>query len=532
MLRNYLVVAFRNLVRHKGYSAINISGLAFGIACCLLTFLYVRDEVTYDRFHRNGDAIYRATSSFKTPRSGPDLAGLTPPPLARALKTEFPEVKEGVRFWNWQSVVRRGDRLTVENVHFVDPAFLKVFSFPLLRGAPATALQDPNAVVLSEDVAQRYFGQEDPIGRVLSFRVGKTFQDLTVMGVAQRIPENSSIRFDILVPFEKIALAEGQQYATSWFNFSVATFVQLSDPRAARNLESKLPLLEQKYLKGDPNMEIHLHLQPLADIHLNPGVISGPLGPVGNPVYSYVLSGIALFVLLIACVNFTVLSIARSTVRTREIGIRKVVGAARSQIMRQFWGEALLFSALALVLGIALAELFLPSFCRLVNKRLAFDFYTSWTTLVAMSGITVSAGLLAGSYPSLVLSGFQPVEVLKGRLRIGRSSPLTMVLVVFQFVLSIFLIVCTLGMSEQLDYLKTKDLGYNDKNLVGFSTRSREGARLLEVYRNALAGDRNVLCVTGCMEGLSRSPVKAEGVEFITFHYRVDYDYIDAFRIC
>jgi putative ABC transport system permease protein len=538
MFKHYLTIALRNFRKKKIYSLINLFGLAIGIACCLLIWAYIHDEWTYDRFHQNAETIFRVTPSFKSASGEMQLSSQTPPPLAAALKQDFPEIKEAVRYWRWANVVRYEDKLLTERVYFVDPALLAVFSFPLLQGDPAHVLDDPNALVLSQRAAQRYFGRADPIGKRLSIKLGETFHDFVVTGIAQDVPQNSSLQFDFLVSFDKVAMVRGQQYATNWGNYAITTFVQLHDKIQAAALNAKFPQFVRKYLGdeiknyyGGDERALQFRLQALTDIHLNPEIGGGALAPVSDPINSYVLSGIAFFVLSIACINFMNLSIARSSSRMKEIGVRQVTGAQRVQLMKQFWGEAFLMSFLALLLGLVLAELFLPTFSTLANKKLALDYQASWTALLMMLGLTGLTGLIAGSYPALVLSSFKPVEVLQGKLKMGGSGILTKSLIVTQFALSVFLIVGMMIMHKQVNFFKTTNLGYDDRQLIRIPTETEAGEQLMELYRNELASDQRVLHVSGSQWGESNTPVEAEGIKFSTTHFKIDYEYLKTFGI-
>jgi len=448
MLKHYLTIALRNFRKHKTYSFINLFGLAIGIACCLLILTYIHDEWTYDRFHPNAETIFRVVSLTREKSGEVRPSSQTQPPLGPALQQDIPEVKTVVRFWRWANVVRYEDKLTTERVHFADPALLTVFSFPFIEGDPARALADPNSVVITQQTAARYFGDDDPLGKRLSIRLGETDHDFIVSGVVQDMPENSSLKFNFLISFDKVAMVRGQQYATNWGNFAITTFVQLQDKAQAVAVNAKFPQFVKKYLGeeiknfwGGNEQAIQFQLQAFTDIHLNPQIGGGALERVSDPKNSYILAGIAFFVLLIACINFMNLAIARSSSRLKEIGVRQVTGAQRSQLLRQFWGEAFLMSTLALLLGLVLAELFMPFFSELAGKKLALNYHAGWTTLAGLLSLTWLTGLIAGSYPALMLSRLKPVEVLHGKLKVGGSGILTKSLVVIQFALSVFLII-------------------------------------------------------------------------------------------
>ncbi|MCK5329372.1 MAG: ABC transporter permease, partial [Candidatus Latescibacteria bacterium] len=421
MFRNYLTVAVRNLVRHKVYSFINISGLAIGIAFCILTLLYVRHEWSYDTFHQNSDRIYLTRYVYE-PSGNRTPTGSTPPILAPTVLENFPEIQRVVRVYGWGikdgTPVRYGEKLFNRSGYYVDPPFFEMFSFPRVSGNLRTALQNIHSVVISREMARMYFEDENPLDKRVSIRIREKLEDFVVTGVVD-IPENSSLQFDFLLSYE----LKGKP-SSGWGQCNVYTYIQLVNPMQAADLERKFPSFVEKYIPaatqrafgGDQG--IQLQLMPLPDLYLNT-VIREWLTAQSNPVYSYIFSGIALAVLLIACVNFMNLSVGLSSTRFKEVGMRKVVGATRTHLMRQFFGESILLSVLALLVGAAFAELALPTFNALVGRNLSMDYGSDW---LALLGLVLIVGLAAGSYPALVLSGFHPVEVLKGRLRIGGTS--------------------------------------------------------------------------------------------------------------
>ncbi|MCI0695559.1 ABC transporter permease [candidate division KSB1 bacterium] len=543
MLKNYLKVALRSLLRQKAYSFINIFGLAVGLACCILIFLFVQHEWSFDAFHQNAGKIFRVIQDEKNAGGERTLSAYQPLPLAPALREEFPAITRAVRFIPSSNViVKHGEASFSENVLFADSPMFEMFSFQLLQGDPATALQNPNAIVLSEKMAQKYFHNAEPLGQRLALNFGNQFEDFVVTGVAQNAPENSSIRFDFVLPYIKYPAYESA--LKRWNSNRTSTFIQLADMHEATALENQFPPFVEKYFgaliqaaQSDGQLTkdadaFQLRLQALTDIHLNPN-FANSIEPASNPVYSYILAGIAVLVLLIACFNFMILAVGRSTSRAKEVGIRKVVGAGRVQLLRQFFGEALLLSFIALLLGIGMAELFLPEFNQLAGKNLAITYGGNWAFLLAMLALMLLVGLAAGSYPAIFLSHFQPVAVLKDKINFGGGNRLTHALVVIQYALSIFLIAGTLVMMKQMDFLKSQKLGYNEENVVAirtFTGWNNEGARRLEVFRNALAGRSEIKNVAGTIysftRGWSEEGFKSEGVERSAYVYRVDENYL------
>jgi putative ABC transport system permease protein len=543
MLKNYLKVALRSLLRQKAYSFINIFGLDVGLACCILIFLFVQHEWSFDTFHQNAGKIFRVIQDEKNAGGERTLSAYQPLPLAPALQEEFPAIIHAVRFiTSGNVIVKHGEASFSENVLFADAPMFEMFTFPLLQGNPATALQNPNAIVLSEKMAQKYFNDVEPLGQRLALNFGNQFEDFVVTGVAQNAPENSSIRFDFVLPYLKYPAYESA--LKRWNSNRTSTFIQLADKHEAMALEKQFPPFVEKYFgaliqaaQNDGQLSkdadaFQLRLQALTDIHLNPN-FANSIEPVSNPVYSYILAGIAVLVLLIACFNFMILAIGRSTSRAKEVGVRKVVGAGRTQLLRQFFGEALLLSFIALLLGIGMAELCLPEFNQLAGKSLAISYGGNWAFLLAMMALMLLTGLAAGSYPAIFLSHFQPAAVLKDKINFGGGNRLTQALVVIQYALSIFLIAGTLVMMKQLDFLKSQKLGYNEENVVAirtFTGWNNEGARRLEVFRNALAGRSEIKSVAGTIysftRGWSEEGFNSEGVERSAYVYRVDENYL------
>lgn len=549
MLKNYFNITLRNLAKQKVYAFINIFSLAIGIAFCALIFLYVRDELTYDHFHEQADRIYRVSDVRFSADGGVESAHpYHPMPLAAALMEEIPEIQQAVRLSEESAFVRSGESALEENILFADPAILEVFSFPLRYGSTETALSDLNAIVLSRQAATRYFGESNPVGQTLDLRLDTAFEEFTVTGVVEDIPGNSSISFDFLAPFEKLpaTFAWVQNRVDNWRVSSFITYIQLAEQATAQAVEAKLPafwdahypgLVDRMREKGDWDAEsapYGYRLQPLTQIHLDTSVQAGLSAP-NDPRYAYILGAIALGILLIACINFTTLAIGRSASRAREIGIRKIVGAHRRQLMVQFWGEAMLMSILALSIGIALAELFLPAFNTLATKSLHFEYGDSGITLSVLGGITLLTGLIAGGYPALILSGFKPLDTLSKRLKLGGSNLLTRSLVVVQFGLSVFLIVSTLVMLHQLDFTQTMNLGFNKEQVVVIPMQGLNGEDTLQRFRTELGGHTDVVGLTGASSsftrGYSYEGFDYKGEEKAAFVYRVESNYLDVLEI-
>jgi putative ABC transport system permease protein len=457
MLSNYLKIALRNLLRHKAHSAINIAGLAIGLVCTLLIFLWVQDELSYDRFNEKGDEIYRVVETQHYSGGKVLPAAVTPTALAGALKEEVPEITRSTRLSFNSLTVRHGENVSTEGVALVDPDFLEMFTLHFLEGNPKTALNEPHSLVLTVDAAKRYFGDEDPMGKTL---LVENQYDFVVRAVIGNIPENSHLHYELLAPFAKELGSSMNDWNTSW----CYTYVLLQPNAVSKAVNGKIV----DFLGQHGQSNTQLALQPLREIHLySAGKYVADIGGQGDIEYVRIFSGIALFVLLIACVNFMNLATARSERRAKEVGLRKVVGANRYHLILQFFGEAMLMTAIAFLVAIVCTQLILPEFNDLSGKTLALE-RLNLAAVLGFLGITVAAGVLAGSYPAFVLSSFQPAETMKkGMTGAAGGSSLRRILVVVQFTLSIMMIIGTLVVSGQLEYIRNKNLGFNKEN-VGY----------------------------------------------------------------
>ncbi len=499
MLKNYLLIALRNFTRHKTYSAINLGGLGIAVTVCILIGLFVRQEWTFDGFHAKAERIYRPWVYEKY--RGEEFIDInTPHPLATTLKATYPEVEAATHYMSISTTVKKDGEVLSEQMFMVDPDFLRMFDFPLVQSAGPNPLDEPASVVVTEETARKYFGTENPIGRVLQIRIDRDTLTLpfTVTAVARNWPENNSFRFGFLLPYSNARRIRSEKVLTgSWFSIEPDSYVLLREGTDAARLQARFPqmvktVLGEKYKPG----EYVVNLQALTGIHLRRGLPqTESTGTVdeGNASYSYILATIAVFILVIACINFMTLAIGRSASRAREVGVRKVMGALRRQLIGQFWGEAILMTALAVVVGVAAALLLLPRFNQLIDTRLTLQ--VELFTIMLLLGVVVAVGLLAGSYPALVLSGFRPVEVLKGKLSVkGDTSLFRRSLVVIQFGLSVFLIVGTLVMNQQLNYIRNKSLGYRvgQTVVVAVPHGGAEGRQIAERFRNALQSRKEV----------------------------------------
>ncbi|OGG43925.1 MAG: hypothetical protein A3F84_18875 [Candidatus Handelsmanbacteria bacterium RIFCSPLOWO2_12_FULL_64_10] len=545
MLRNYLTVAIRNLMRQKLYAFINIFGLALGIACCLLMALFVKHEWSYDRFHQNRGQIYRLLGREVKPNGDIKIRSLHPLSVVEPLVKTFPGIVWASGFMASTVRITGGDHTFSERFGEAHADFLRMFSFPLLAGDAETALSQPDAVVISEPTARKFFGELQPgygnvLGRTLTFH-GRKDETFVITGVMQAVPENSSLRFDFLIP-----ISHCENYGRTEENDAfTSVYVQLAGTQDAAALEAALPsfikthqtdriqtLLKYNLIRNTPD-GYALRLQPLTEVYWNPlSTISYERR--GNPFDAYLLSSIAALVLLIACSNFTTLSIGRSTSRAREVGIRKVVGAHRGQLMGQFWGEAILLSFLSLGLGLALAELFLPIFNGLIQKPLHIAYFKDGLFLLIAVGIMVAVGLVAGSYPALVLSRFQPVNALKGQTRIGGRSHMTRALVALQYAASIALMICTGIIMKQQHYMRTKDLGFDKEHVVVVEFPGMDVGMMKQIaerYKQTVLAHSQVISATVSDRSLTKGSAnrmykKPDGSQVMLRYLRVAPDYI------
>jgi ABC-type antimicrobial peptide transport system permease subunit len=499
MFKNYLKIAIRNILRHKVYSFINIFGLAVGMACCILILLLVQHHLSYDRFHKNVGDIYRVIKEVKFTNYS-DKWAVTTGPLGPSLKKDFPDIINAARiYYPLEYLLTYKDKNFYEKPVFADGSLFEMFSFPFIKGNPSTALSEPYSIVISEKMAEKYFGIENPLGKIITVSQKYSFQ---VTGVMKNIPRNSSLKADFFIPVKSAKDLMGRrddQWATgSW----VKTFVQLQKRRPYQEVVQKI----SNYLYDKPTIEkdARLNLQPFSKIHLYSNYEYDWLTLPNLIDVVIILCILSLCILIIACVNFMNLATARSANRAREVGVRKVVGAYRSDIIKQFFGESILLASLSLSIALLLVKLMLPLFNNLTQSGLSLDISGNTGLLIGLPVITLITGILSGSYPALFLSSFQPVNVLKGTLRSGRrGSSFRKILIVFQFALTILLFVCTAAVYYQLNYMRNKDLGY-DKEHILFAPIRGNMREKLESSKKELQQNPNILGVTANASLLTR----------------------------
>ncbi|HEY4288206.1 MAG TPA: ABC transporter permease [Puia sp.] len=462
MFKNFFKVTYRNLLRNKGFSVINITGLAIGMAAAMLIFLWIQDEVSYDQFHKNKDRIYESWNrvafdgkKLSSWNSVPDLFG----PI---LVKDIPEVERAVRVvGDKKSLFLVGDKKIIEEGYLVDTGFLQLFSFPLLKGDAATALNDKHSVVLTEKTAKSLFGNEDPMGKIVKISERDNF---TVTGVLKDLPVNTRFEFDYLLPRSNLQYGEGQNLG--WGDNSTPTYVLLKPNVNFAAVNAKVKELRQKYNDDAKKLKWEMFLYPLSRWRLYSSFTNGVEDNQGRILFIKLFGIIAGFILLIACINFMNLSTARSEKRAKEVGIRKVVGAQRSSLIGQFIGESVFLAFLAGIVAILIVHISLPGYNQLVDKRLSINFENVYTWM-AFVGFILFVGVLAGSYPAFFLTSFQPGKVLKGTFKKANAlvNP-RKILVVLQFSFAIILIICTIIIKQQIDFARDRSTGYNKDNLI------------------------------------------------------------------
>ena len=484
MFGSYLKVALRNIVRQKGYSLINVAGLAVGMACFILIVLWVRHELSYDKFHLNADRLYLVTDYEKYSDGGELEFSVNPPELAPTLIREYPEIVDAVRYKNIPGrVIRHQDRFfSEERLAVADPSFLALFSFEFIKGEPAQALVSPNSMVITQSMAFKYFGDADPMGKTLQVD-GRA--DFAVTGIVQDVPSNSHLEFDFLVPFS--AVKEFDLPTEGWTTYAYKIYVMIADDANPGLLSEKIAGAVRQH--HDQEAIVELSLQPVTDIHLSRGK-SG----------IYIFSLIAAFILLTACINYMNLATARAGKRTKEVGLRKVIGASRKEIVLQFFGESILVSLVALCLSLLLVEIFLPMFNDLSAKQLSFGLMKNGSVILILLSTAVATGTISGSYPALFLSSLAPASVLKGSWRSGpRGIVLRRVLVSLQFVLSITLIIGTVVIGRQLHFIQNRKLGFDKEQVLCISLKG-ESSRKYQLLKDELSKSEGVVGISAASD--------------------------------
>lgn len=530
MIGNYLKTALRNIMRGKGHSVINVLGLSVAMALCILIFLLVRQELSYDGFHEKGANVFRVTQTafmgeYRT-------IGITPVPLGPALEDAYAGIVRTVRYANTGPVLVSHGDVTVreETVFRADPGFFEILTFQAVSGYLEGALESSSQVILNEKIVEKYFGNADPVGNWL------TMDDRRhqVAGVV-RVPANTIFQFDFLISIKTLT-ETGDNWNRNWSQSVAATLVELTTPEVAGTLEAQFPDFVENHFPRFRGIDASvMGLQPLAGIYLDSSILFD-LFPKSDVLVSYVLGTLGFLLLFIACINFINVTLGRSALRGKEVGVRKTLGGTRAQLISQFWGEALLVGVAALILGLSLAHLLLPGFNGLFAKDLKIDYFDNGSTLLlALIGLTGLVVLVSGSYPALYMSRLDPTSILAHHVKAGALTVLSKVLITMQFTLSIFLMICLFAILRQLDYFANQDLGFDTSNVL---VVSMPDAGLLAPMREALDDYPQITHVSaasssfGPKRGLGQiGHTDRSGKRFSAYEYLVDYDYLSTLGI-
>lgn len=542
MFKNYLKITFRNIRRQKIYSFINIAGLAVGLACFVLIMLFVKYELSYDRYHKNSSDIYRIV--VREPGDvyqGTDWYNLTQWPLKNVIVDEVPGVLNGTRISRSTCILQYKDKIfREEDVFLADPEFLEIFTFPLLSGDSKTALNEPFSILISKNKVNKYFGNEDPIGKYISIKnKASEKRDYIVTGILEDIPGNSHFKFDFLISYNKQYSNYVKDYdQNAWGSFSYKTYVLLEKKVNLGEIETSIKRTVEKHSGKQANFEYHL--QPLTAIHLG-GNINHEIDPNSDIRYIYLFSAIAFFILLIACFNYMNLATAKSAKRAMEVGIRKVVGAKRINLIRQFIGESIVFTVISLIISMVIVYLTLPAFSKFIDRKITFGFLNNFENISGLILLVIFVGIISASYPAVFLSSFNPVKILKGSSRTGTkgSSAFRNTLVLFQFVISIALIVCTMVVLKQLNFIQNRNLGFEKDRILTIYFDDENLKKNYMSFCSEIRKHPNVLDLTASIESPHSighyGRIKWEGfteeLGMRVYLAKVDYNFIDFYGI-
>ncbi len=543
MIINYLKVAVRNIIKHKGFSIINIVGLAIGIACSILILIFVAHELSYDKFHKKADRTFRiavraSVGDTKIRQTYSSSATF------KKLLEDFPEIEVGVKFLNLgRTPVNLGEKTFYESRFYaVDSTFFDVFTFPLIHGDPETALSEPNSLVISKDSALKYFGSTDAVGKILraDFSYGPGSVDFEITGVSENVPANSHFHYDLL--------ASSSTFPTfindpGWSTNNFITYVVLKEGTRSEWFNERLKEFTRRHMGGErfdawvaKGNFWEYFLQPVTEIHLNSD-LNGEFEANGNETYIYIFSAISIIILLIACINFMNLSTAKSSLRAKEVGMRKVVGSGRRRLVFQFLSESVLLSYIALAIGVAIVIILLPSYKNLIGKQLEIHYFDNFIAVPSLLALGLIVGIISGSYPAFFLSSFKPITALKGMtIRSKGGSWLRNILVIFQFTISIFLIIGTLAVNQQLKFFQNKKLGFDKEQVLVIRNPGALG-KTITPFKDALRKYSRIIDVSGSntLPGKSFSNIGfgAEGVDkSFTLNLCVcDYDFLETLKL-
>ncbi|MEZ5198597.1 MAG: FtsX-like permease family protein [Bacteroidales bacterium] len=540
MIKNFFKATYRNLATRKTYSFINILGLAIGIASFLIIYLFIADELSYDRYHKNAKNIYRLVNVYDFDGVGENSAS-APFPVAFALKNDYPAmIKNIVRLFNFQaprSFVEVGEKKFNEKYfYYADSTFFDIFDYTFIKGNQETALDENGAVVITESTARKYFGNEDPMGKTIRF---ETSINLHVTGVIKDVPSQSHFRFDFLGSMSTLRERFGGKLPQTWVWNPCWTYILLEDNVNPIDLEKEFPDFVQKYFYDAEKDNVSMYLQPLIDIHLK-SKLDYEISSNNNITSIYILSAIAVFLLIIAIINYMNMATATSSGRAKEIGIRKVTGAYRAQLIRQFLGESMVVSFVALLIALLIAEFLIPVFNDLTGKAIHLNTLLDWKNVLIVVLLGLLIGLFSGIYPAFYLSTFNPIKVLKGTLSLGARSGLPRkILVVVQFTISITLIIGTIIINDQLEYMKNADLGFDKENIVVIPINRTPVASSYDAFKKELLNNANIVSITSMDDifGASHNTheFRPEGFSEDQWQFYpamvVQYDFVETFRI-
>lgn len=471
MVKNYLKIALRNFWNNKLTSLINIGSLSVGIACCIIIILFVKNDWTFDQYHKNSDRVYRLWNNIERHNGEISKQVFTPYNMTRLLKEDYEEIDAYSTFTSFSQQVEYQGENFAETVHLVSTGFFDMFDYHVNAGNLSNALESIDNIIITESIATKYFGDNDAVGQRLEMTFGEEERSFNVAAVLEEVPSNSGLKFEIIISDENAKFVFPEPMINTWHMISGVNYVMLKpgiDPKA---LEAKFPALVDKVLGEDREQEYSIHLQPLTDIHLNKEFPQG-YAVVSDPKYTVILAGIAGLILILGCVNFMILSVGKSTLRAKEIGVRKVVGASKLQLSWQLISEGLILAVISLILAIGLAKIAMPLFNELANNNLQMEL--DGTNLLMFLGLTLLVGFIASAYPAFIISAYQPARVLKGNMdTASRKHYFKMALVTGQFVLSIFLVTTTVLMQKQLNYLQNKNLGFDVEQVISIPINAK-----------------------------------------------------------
>ena len=545
MLKNYIKTAFRNITKNKVYSLINIFGLAIGVAACIMIMLYVSNELSYDKFNKNYKQIFRVQADVVINGKESKMA-LTPSPLGSTLVREFPEVLQYTRIMPSSNMLIRYKNNVFNETRFywADSTLFNVFTLPFVKGNPKTALNQPHTVVLTESLAKKYFGSENPMGKIMKFEDGTPY---TVSGIIKDCPENSHFKYDIFASMASVEFGN----SPFWFNNNFYTYILLKKGTSVKGFEAKTFEIIKKYMSPQLYQTLGVHysdwkkqgnsykffLEPLGKIHLY-SHLEHELEPNGDIKYVYIFSIVALFILLIACINFMNLSIARSATRSKEVGVRKVLGSNKLQLIKQFMIESFVLTFFSILVAAAIVEISLPIFNNLSGMHLNASYFNNWIAIPGLFLTVLIVGVIAGSYPSFFLSSFQPAKVLKGKLSGNKGSLLRSGLVIFQFSISIILFIGTFIIFNQLKYIQNTKLGF-DKEHVLVIKRAWALENHAATFKNELVKNTGIQSATNSNnvpgKSFGQMLIKAEGVDaadqYLFANMSTGYDFLKTMGI-